>query len=177
EVVELSKKRDTLSADLDILTSYERDYRERLLNALEQDLEALRSRSEVAPGPRPAMSVVDLPVASERMIQRDDPGPPTREIDMRPLVDDATLPPPPLPVDPGPIVVGAAASPGPAPSNGVQAPSASLTAGPAATSMVAASAGEASANGNGAYAGAVATEERTLDLVSGEQEEAKAPET
>jgi hypothetical protein len=171
EVLDLSNRRDALSADFDLLTSYERDYRERLVGSLEKDLEMLRSRSEIAPGPRPELSEVELPVASERVMPRDDPGPPTREIDMRSIVDDA--PPPPAPSPQGPIVVGAGAGQGSMPANGVQAPGASMTSNASASSNgLSATAGEGRGpNSNGAYAGGVATEERTVDVAQDEREE------
>ena len=44
EVIDLAARRDTLLADVDTLTQFETDYRDRLAAALEQDLEALRTR-------------------------------------------------------------------------------------------------------------------------------------
>ncbi len=65
EVIDLAARRDTLLADVDTLTQFETDYRDRLAVALEQDLEALRTRTTAAPGPVPEVEPVELPVAPE----------------------------------------------------------------------------------------------------------------
>ena len=65
EVIDLAARRDTLLADVDTLTQFETDYRDRLAAALEQDLEALRTRTTAAPGPVPEVEPVELPVAPE----------------------------------------------------------------------------------------------------------------
>jgi cell division septum initiation protein DivIVA len=88
EVLELASRRDMLTSDIEVLTRYEREYRERLLRALETDLETLKSRPAVAPGPRPEVKEIELPVEREHVMRRDDSGPATREIDMRALVEE-----------------------------------------------------------------------------------------
>jgi cell division initiation protein len=72
EVIDLAARRDTLLADVDTLTQFETDYRDRLAAALEQDLEALRNRTTAAPGPVPEVEPVELPVAPEA-IARSEP--------------------------------------------------------------------------------------------------------
>jgi hypothetical protein len=84
----MAQRRDALSADIDMLSRYENEYRERLLRALETDLETLRSRAVVSPGPRPETHEVEIPAFNERVMRRDDAGPPTREIDVRSLMPD-----------------------------------------------------------------------------------------
>jgi cell division initiation protein len=101
EVLDMATRREALMADVEMLNRYESEYRERLLRALETDLETLRSRPAVAPGPMPEPHEVEIPVASERVMRRDDSGPPTREIDVRSMMDEdtgsSTAPPPPTP--------------------------------------------------------------------------------
>jgi cell division septum initiation protein DivIVA len=65
EVVDLHAKRETLLADVDALTTFEQDYRDRLADALERDLDSLRNRTTVAPGDVPAVEPVELPVHDE----------------------------------------------------------------------------------------------------------------
>jgi len=72
EVLDLAGRRDSLLADVEALTRFEADYRDRMVRALEADLSALRSRPPAAPGPRPETSEVDLPVVSEGFARRDD---------------------------------------------------------------------------------------------------------
>jgi cell division initiation protein len=64
EIVELAGRRDTLLADVEALTRFEAEYRERMVRALETDLSALRSRSSTAPAAKPETSEVELPVVS-----------------------------------------------------------------------------------------------------------------
>jgi len=61
EVLELASRRDALLADVEALTRFEAEYRERMVRALEADLSALRSRPTTAPGSRPEPSEVELP--------------------------------------------------------------------------------------------------------------------
>ena len=65
EVLDLAGRRDALLADVEALTRFEADYRDRMVRALEADLSALRSRPPASPGPRPETSDVDLPVLAE----------------------------------------------------------------------------------------------------------------
>jgi cell division initiation protein len=70
EVLDLAGRRDALLADVEALTRFEADYRDRMVRALEADLSALRSRPPASPGPRPETSDVDLPVLSEGFARR-----------------------------------------------------------------------------------------------------------
>jgi len=67
EILELAGRRDTLLADVEALTRFEAEYRERMVRALETDLTELRTRSTTAPGSRPEPSDVEIPaeVAAE----------------------------------------------------------------------------------------------------------------
>jgi cell division initiation protein len=71
EVLDLASRRDALLADVEALTRFEADYRDRMVRALEADLSALRSRPPASPGPRPETSDVDLPVISEGFARRE----------------------------------------------------------------------------------------------------------
>lgn len=71
EVLDLAGRRDALLADVEALTRFEADYRDRMVRALEADLSALRSRPPASPGPRPEPSDVDLPVFSEGFARRE----------------------------------------------------------------------------------------------------------
>ena len=70
EVLDLAGRRDALLADVEALTRFEADYRDRMVRALEADLSALRSRPPASPGPRPETSDVDLPVLNEGFARR-----------------------------------------------------------------------------------------------------------
>ncbi|MGO9873008.1 MAG: DivIVA domain-containing protein [Acidimicrobiia bacterium] len=76
EVLDLAGRRDALLADVEALTRFEADYRDRMVRALEADLSALRSRPPASPGPRPETSDVDLPVLSEGFARREPPAEP-----------------------------------------------------------------------------------------------------
>jgi cell division septum initiation protein DivIVA len=65
EVVDLAARRDTLLADVEALTHFETDYRDRIAGVLENDLETLRTRPSAAPGPVPEVEPVELPVSAE----------------------------------------------------------------------------------------------------------------
>jgi cell division initiation protein len=75
EVLDLASRRDALLADVEALTRFEADYRDRMVRALEADLTALRSRPPASPGARPEPSDVELPVLSEGFVRRDAPEP------------------------------------------------------------------------------------------------------
>ena len=64
EVLDLATRRDALLADVEALTRFEADYRDRMVRALEADLTALRSRPPASPGTRPEPSDVQLPTAT-----------------------------------------------------------------------------------------------------------------
>jgi cell division initiation protein len=63
EIVELAGRRDTLLADVEALTRFEAEYRERMVRALETDLSALRARPTTAPGSTPEASEVEIPAS------------------------------------------------------------------------------------------------------------------
>lgn len=71
EVLELAGKRDALLADVEALSRFEADYRDRMVRALEADLTALRSRPPASPGTRPEPTDIDLPVLSEGFARRE----------------------------------------------------------------------------------------------------------
>jgi cell division septum initiation protein DivIVA len=61
EIVDLATRRDTLLADVEALTRFEAEYRERMVRALESDLTVLRSRPTTAPASMPETSDVKIP--------------------------------------------------------------------------------------------------------------------
>jgi cell division septum initiation protein DivIVA len=63
EIVELAGRRDTLLADVEALTRFEAEYRERMVRSLETDLSSLRARATTAPGAKPEPSDVQIPDA------------------------------------------------------------------------------------------------------------------
>jgi DivIVA domain-containing protein len=154
EVLELATQRDTLTSDIETLSRYESEYRDRLLRALEADLETLRGRSAVAPGPKPETHEIELPAAGESVMRRDDPMTSTREIDMRSVMEEQAPPPPP---------------PAPAPAPSTSTPSMSASNVPSASSNGAPTAMAMGNNGTTA----VATEDRMID-VGAEEREAEA---
>ena len=79
QVVELAGRRDALLADVEALNGFESEYRDRMTRALEADLTALRTRPSTAPGRRPEVSDVEIPVVQESVARRDPASPPTRE--------------------------------------------------------------------------------------------------
>ena len=79
EVVELAGRRDALLADVEAMNRFESEYRDRMVRALEADLTALRTRPSTAPGSRPEVSDVEVPVVQEAMARREQATPPARE--------------------------------------------------------------------------------------------------
>jgi DivIVA domain-containing protein len=71
EVLDLAGRRDALLADVEALSRFETDYRDRQVRALEADLTALRNRPAAAPGTRPEPTDIDLPVLSEGFARRE----------------------------------------------------------------------------------------------------------
>jgi cell division initiation protein len=71
EVLDFATRRDTLLADVEALTRFEADFRDRMVRALEADLSALRSRPFASPGARPEPSEVELPEKSEGFTRRE----------------------------------------------------------------------------------------------------------
>jgi cell division septum initiation protein DivIVA len=69
EVIDLAARRDTLLADVEALTQFEADFRERLVSALDADLVRVRDRESLAPGPLPELQAVEIPAAPERVAQ------------------------------------------------------------------------------------------------------------
>jgi hypothetical protein len=63
EILELAGRRDTLLADVEALTRFEAEYRERMVRSLETDLSSLRTRATTAPGTKPEPSDVQIPDA------------------------------------------------------------------------------------------------------------------
>lgn len=103
EILELAARRDALLNDVESLTRFENEYRDRMARALEADLTALRQRPSSAPGPQPEPHDVELPVAAEQVARREPPapeasgerartgdedaGPPTRQVPAPALFD------------------------------------------------------------------------------------------
>ncbi len=75
EILELASRRDALVADVRSLEVWESDFRQRVIRLVEADLDAVRARAGISPGPQPSMSNVELP---EAMVRRNDP--PTQAI-------------------------------------------------------------------------------------------------
>ena len=71
EVLDFATRRDLLLADVEALTRFEADYRDRSVRALEADLAALRSRPLAAPGARPEPSDVEIPAPSTDYASRE----------------------------------------------------------------------------------------------------------
>src|SRR6185369_15679414 len=71
EILDLATRRDTLLADVEALTRFEADYRDRSVRALEADLAALRSRPPASPGVRPEPSDVEIPSTSNDYARRE----------------------------------------------------------------------------------------------------------
>jgi DivIVA domain-containing protein len=71
EILDLAGRRDALLADVEALTRFEAEYRERMTRALEADLSALRTRPTTAPGQKPEPTDVDLPVMPEAIMRPD----------------------------------------------------------------------------------------------------------
>jgi cell division septum initiation protein DivIVA len=64
EVLDLAGRRDALLTDVEAMTRFETDYRDRMVRALEADLAALRTRPSAAPGPKPETHEVEIPIMS-----------------------------------------------------------------------------------------------------------------
>ncbi len=79
EIVELAGRRDTLLADVEALTRFEAEYRERMVRALETDLSALRARPTTAPGSKPEASEVEIPPSKSAAAANETAAPTTPE--------------------------------------------------------------------------------------------------
>ncbi|GIU88007.1 MAG: hypothetical protein KatS3mg009_2522 [Acidimicrobiia bacterium] len=141
EVLDLAARRDALLGDVEALTRFENEYRDRLARALEADLAALRQRPSAAPGPQPEPHEVELPGAERRETPAAGPapaaegpgggGPPTRPVPAAALFDqsaeparaEAAPPAPPRPFTTAPPAAGTA----PGPSAGADTPAAAGT--------------------------------------------------
>src|SRR5260221_11616050 len=75
EIVELAGRRDALLADVEALTRFEAEYRERMVRALESDLTALRTRSTNAPATRPEPSDIEIPPSTAPQLDANAPAP------------------------------------------------------------------------------------------------------
>lgn len=71
EIIDLAARREVLLADVEALARYENEYRDRVVHALEADLDAWRNRPTLQPGPKPEVAQVALPVAPEGVMRRD----------------------------------------------------------------------------------------------------------
>lgn len=71
EVLDLAGRRDTLLADIEALTNFEAEYRERVMRALEADLSTVRDRQTAAPGKMPEPSDVEIPLPAEGIARPD----------------------------------------------------------------------------------------------------------
>jgi cell division initiation protein len=80
EIVELAGRRDILLADVEALTRFEAEYRERMVRALETDLSALRARSTTAPGSKPETSEVEIPASQSAVAADETAAPATPEL-------------------------------------------------------------------------------------------------
>lgn len=99
EILELAGRRDTLLVDVEALTRFEGDYRERMVRALETDLAELQMRPTMAPGTRPDPSDVRMPTgvsapapaaaAPEIEEPVDEPQPVEMPVDATPAPSDA----------------------------------------------------------------------------------------
>jgi cell division initiation protein len=99
EIFDYAGRRDALLADVEALTRYETEYRERQSRALEADLAALRTRPSSAPGPRPDTHEVDVPTPSDTNAKvepepepepervEEAPEPSTRKVDIAALLE------------------------------------------------------------------------------------------
>jgi cell division initiation protein len=73
EIVELAGRRDALLADVEALTRFEAEYRERMVRALESDLSALRTRPTTAPAAVPETSDVEIPASVSAAVAAETP--------------------------------------------------------------------------------------------------------
>src|SRR3954452_10609767 len=71
EVLDLAGRRDALLADVEAMSRFESDYRDRMVRELESDLTALRNRPAASPGTRPEPTDVELPVLDEGLGRRE----------------------------------------------------------------------------------------------------------
>lgn len=66
EILELGSRREALLADVEALERFDHDYRTRLRQAIEADLDALTTRAAVPSAPRPPVHDVAIPTTSNR---------------------------------------------------------------------------------------------------------------
>jgi DivIVA domain-containing protein len=133
EVLDLAGRRDALLADVEALTRFEAEYRERMVRALEADLFALRSRPTTAPGSRPEPSDIQIPEPEDdapaaNVDAAPSPAPPAPP-QQSPSQPQPAAPAPPTPRPAPPVAasapVSAPVAPAPAPANAMEDASAS----------------------------------------------------
>lgn len=95
EIIDLAGRRDSLLGDVEALTRFETDYRERMTRSIEADLATMRTRPAAAPGAVPEPSNVEIPVLPEGISRRrggpyDQANEPTSGIDVRAMFEAAT---------------------------------------------------------------------------------------
>lgn len=71
QILDLGSRREALLADVEALEQFDADYRTRLREAIESDLEWLTKRSAVPVAPRPAIHDVAIPTLSKSAPARD----------------------------------------------------------------------------------------------------------
>jgi DivIVA domain-containing protein len=138
EIVELASRRDALLADVEAMTRFEAEYRERMVRALEADLFALRSRPTTAPGARPEPTDVEIPVASEGLA--------TNEVDVRNLFEEGPAPATPAPAPAAPEMSAPEPAPASEPAPPIETPApapATAAASPAPIDLLANDGGDA----------------------------------
>jgi cell division initiation protein len=88
EVMDLIARRDALLADVRALEAWEGEYRQRVVQQIEQDLDLVRGRVPAAPAPTPALKNVELPEAVLRRTEE-----PTQSLTLEPPAPiDTTAP-------------------------------------------------------------------------------------
>jgi cell division initiation protein len=102
EILDFASRRDLLLADVEALTRFEAEYRDRSVRALEADLAALRSRPPASPGARPETSDVEIPVSSDAVAPASSnaspfASPPTAPAQPAAFQPAASIPTPPAP--------------------------------------------------------------------------------
>ncbi len=117
EIVDLAGRRESLLADVEALTRFEAEYRERMVRALEADLFALRSRPTTAPGTRPEPSDIEIPEHDEQPVAQPASGeaPPPAPPPAPPV--QAPAPPPQVQAAPAPPTAPNASAPETPPAN------------------------------------------------------------
>jgi cell division septum initiation protein DivIVA len=166
EIVDLASRRDTLLADVEALTRFESEYRERMVRALESDLTVLRSRPTTGPTTPPETSDVEIPVKSSAPSPAAPAAPPSAPGASTPPTPDAgpARPGAPASTSTGPSAPASPVSPAPgAPSPDASRGGSGGGAAPNATGAPSARAGSRSAPGT-----ATTTAPSSVDLATSE---------